>query len=120
MNISGMKPFNGDSYQAMVASIMSEEPESLQKLRVDVNPEIDELVSKALVKAVDSRYQNAEDFSDEIYKELQRYKIPPVKKLISGFLKNPIKVTDKLRAEKISNHMESALYFYNDGREPPE
>lgn len=113
--IAGMKPFNGDTYEAMVASIMSTEPEPLQKLRVDVNPEIDELVSKALVKVVDSRYQSAEDFSDGIYKELQRYKIPPVKKLISGFLKNPIKVTDKLRAEKISNHMESALYYVTMG-----
>lgn len=113
--ISGVKPFNGDTYEAMVASIMSEKPESLQQLRVDVNPEIDELVNKALVKVVDSRYKNAEEFSDRIYKELQRYKIPPVKKLISGFLKNPIKVTDKLRAEKISNHMESALYYVTMG-----
>ncbi len=113
--IAGEKPFRGESYQAMVASIMSARPEPMQKLRVDVNPELEELVAKSLVKDVDSRYQNAEDFADSLYTQLQRFKIPPVKKLISSFLKNPIKVTEKLRTEKISNHMESALYFLTMG-----
>ncbi len=113
--ICGEKPFKGDTYQEMVASIMSREPESMRKLRIDVNNEIEEQVKKALVKDVDSRYQNAEELADRIYNELQRYKIPPVKKLISGFLSNPIKVTTKLRSDKISNHMESALYYVTMG-----
>lgn len=113
--IAGQKPFNGETYQEMVASIMAKEPESLQKLRVDVNPEIEVQVMKALVKDADSRYQTAEEFADRIYTELQRYKIPPVKKLISSFLSNPIKVTTKLREDKISNHMESALYYVTMG-----
>jgi len=113
--ISGQKPFNGATYQEMVASIMSQEPESLQRLRVDVNPEIEAQVMKALVKDADSRYQSVEEFADRIYTELQRYKIPPVKKLISSFLSNPIKITNKLRTDKISNHMESALYYVTMG-----
>jgi serine/threonine protein kinase len=113
--IAGKKPFNGNTYQEMVASIMSSRPESLQQLRVDVNPEIEEQVSKALVKDADSRYQSVEEFADRIYTELQRYKIPPVKKLISSFLSNPIKVTTKLRSDKISNHMENALYYVTMG-----
>jgi serine/threonine protein kinase len=113
--ICGEKPFKGDTYQEMVASIMSKEPESMQKLRIDVNTEIEDLVKKALIKDVDSRYQTSEEFADRIYTELQRYKIPPVKKLISSFLSNPIKVTNKLRTDKISNHMESALYYVTMG-----
>jgi serine/threonine protein kinase len=113
--ICGEKPFKGDTYQEMVASIMSKEPESMQKLRIDVNTEIEEQVRKALVKDVESRFQNAEELADKIYTELQRYKIPPVKKLISSFLSNPIKVTTKLRTDKISNHMESALYYVTMG-----
>lgn len=113
--ICGEKPFKGEIYQEMVASIMSKEPESMQKLRIDVNTEIEDQVKKALVKDVDSRYQNVEELADRIYVELQRYKIPPVKKLISSFLSNPIKVTTKLRTDKISNHMESALYYVTMG-----
>jgi len=113
--ICGEKPFKGETYQEMVASIMSKEPESMQKLRVDVNEEIENLVKKALVKVADSRYQNAEELADGIYTELQRYKMPPIKKLISSFLSNPIKVTTKLRNDKISNHMESALYYVTMG-----
>jgi serine/threonine protein kinase len=113
--IAGEKPFNGETYQDMVASIMSKEPDSLQKLRIDVNEEIEGMVRKALVKDVYSRYQNAEEFADRIYNELQRYKMPPVKKLISSFLNDPIKMTNKLRTDKISNHMESALYYVTMG-----
>jgi len=113
--ISGQKPFNGGTYQEMVQSIMSQQPESLQRLRIDVNPEIEAQVMKALVKDADSRYQSVEEFADRIYAELQRYKIPPVKKLISSFLSNPIKITNKLRTDKISNHMESALYYVTMG-----
>ena len=113
--IAGEKPFRGDTYQSMVASIMSHQPESLQKLRVDVNPEIEALVEKAIVKDPPSRFQNAEEFADRIYAQLERFKLPPIKKLISSFLKNPIKVTEKLRTEKISNHMESALYYLTLG-----
>jgi serine/threonine protein kinase len=113
--ISGQKPFNGETYQEMVASIMSKEPESLQELRIDVNTEIEEQVKKALIKDAETRYQTAEEFADRIYTELQRYKIPPVKKLISSFLSNPIKVTTKLRTDKISNHMESAMYYVTMG-----
>ncbi len=113
--IAGEKPFRGNTYQSMVASIMSHQAESLQKLRVDVNPEIEALVEKAIVKDPPSRFQSAEEFADAIHAQLERFKLPPIKKLISSFLKNPIKVTEKLRTEKISNHMESALYYLTLG-----
>ncbi len=113
--IAGKKPFKGETYQAMVTSIMSQTPEPLKKLRIDVNNEIDGVVRKAMVKDMESRYQNVEELADNIYAQLERFKIPPVKKLMSSFLKNPNKMTEKLRGEKISNHMESALYFMTQG-----
>ncbi len=113
--IAGEKPFKGDTYQSMVASIMSHQAEPLQNLRVDVNSEIETLVEKAIVKDSPSRYQSAEEFADAIYAQLERFKLPPIKKLISSFLKDPIKITEKLRTEKISNHMDSALYYLTLG-----
>lgn len=113
--IAGEKPFKGDTYQAMVASIISRTPEQLRKTRVDVNDEIQELVERAITKDVESRFQSAEDFSDAVSVQLERFKIPPARKLISSFLKNPSKMTEKLRTEKVSSHMESALYFLAQG-----
>jgi len=113
--IAGEKPFKGDTYQAMVTSIMSHVQVPLRKIRVDVNSEIEALSEKAIVKDVDMRFQSAEEIADAIYAQLERFKLPPVRKLISSFLKNPGKITEKLRVEKVSNHMESALYFLTQG-----
>ncbi len=113
--IAGGKPFNGDSYQQMITSIMSQTPQLLNEIRVDVSPEIAQIAQKALIKDVDTRYQTAEEFSDVLQAQLANFKIPPVKSLIANFLKNPIKMTEKLREDKISNHLESALYFVNLG-----
>ncbi|MEE9553206.1 MAG: serine/threonine-protein kinase [candidate division Zixibacteria bacterium] len=113
--IAGEKPFKGETYQAMVTSIMSDKPEPLKKLRVDVNDGINNVVLKAIEKDVESRFQNVEEMSDAIYSQLERFKLPGSRKLISSFLKNPNKITEKLRSEKISNHMESALYYMTQG-----
>ena len=113
--IAGEKPFKGETYQAMVTSIMSQTPERLSKFRVDVNADIEKIAEKAIVKDAESRYQTAEEFSDAIYAQLERFKLPPVRKLISSFLKNPSKMTEKLRNDKISGHMESALFYLTQG-----
>ena len=113
--IAGEKPFKGESYQAMVTSIMSQPPEPLKKHRIDVNDEIGGIIEKAIIKDKESRFQNAEELADAIYAQLERFKLPPPRKLISSFLKNPGRMTEKLRTEKISNHMESALYYVTQG-----
>ena len=114
-SIAGVKPFKGDTYQAMVASIMSEKAEELKKLRVDVNQEIEAIMDKAIAKDPQSRYQSIDEFADDIYAILEKFKLPPARKLMTSFLKNPSKMTEKLRTEKISNHMESALYYLTLG-----
>jgi serine/threonine protein kinase len=109
--ISGERPFKGETYQYMVTSIMSDLPQPLGELRTDVNPEINSLVQKALIKPADSRFQSADDFSEAVFTQLDNFKIPSGRKMMAEYLKNPIKVTQKLRADKISDHLESALYF---------
>jgi serine/threonine protein kinase len=113
--ISGEKPFKGDTYQSMVASIMSQKPTSLLDLRIDVTPEIELLTEKALAKVQDLRFQTADEFAEAIYAQLSKFKIPPTRTLISAYLKNPIKVTERLRADKISDHMDAALYSFTLG-----
>jgi len=70
--VAGEKPFNGETYQSLITSIMSDYPTSLQEFRIDVTREIDELVQRALIKVADSRYQSAEEFSEAVMGNVTR------------------------------------------------
>jgi serine/threonine protein kinase/Tfp pilus assembly protein PilF len=65
--ISGRIPFKGDYDQAVVYSIINEEPEPPTSLRSGVPMELERLVNKALAKNPDERFQHA----DEILAELK-------------------------------------------------
>jgi len=113
--ITGEKPFKGETYQQVVTNIISSLPEEPSKLRIDVTPSIETIIRKALIKDVDSRFQDAEDLIIGLDEELSGYVIPSPKKIISGFVRNPIRTTEKLRTDRISKHMETALYLVNVG-----
>jgi len=113
--ITSEKPFKGDTYQEMMTSIISGNVITPSQLRVDVTPEIENVISKAMKKDIESRYQDTEELASDIEHLLESFVIPSPKKLISEFLKNPIRTTEKLRSDRISKHMESALYLVNLG-----
>jgi serine/threonine protein kinase/Tfp pilus assembly protein PilF len=70
--LTGQLPFKGDYEQAVIYSIMNEEPQSVADLRDDVSPQIEEIVSKALQKNPQKRYQNA----NEIIQDFQETSKP--------------------------------------------
>lgn len=113
--ITGEKPFKGETYQEMITSIISSTPVEPSLMRIDVTLSIENIIKKALSKDIKRRYQDADELSSDLDNELKAFVIPSSKKLISGFLKNPIRTTEKLRASRISKHMESALYLVNIG-----
>jgi serine/threonine-protein kinase len=55
--LTGELPFKGDYEQAVMYSIMNEEPAGLTDLRDDVPSELSEILGKTLQKEVDNRYQ---------------------------------------------------------------
>jgi serine/threonine protein kinase/Tfp pilus assembly protein PilF len=59
--ISGQLPFKGEYEQAVVYSIMNEDPEPLTALRPGVPPELERIVAKALTKDPQERYQSIKD-----------------------------------------------------------
>jgi serine/threonine protein kinase/lipopolysaccharide biosynthesis regulator YciM len=58
--LTGQWPFKGDYEQAVMYSILNEEPEPLTSLRSDVPAELESIVMKAMSKDPDQRYQNME------------------------------------------------------------
>ncbi len=59
--ITGQLPFRGEYEQAVVYSILNEEPKPITDWRNDVPMELERVVSKALAKVPDQRYQRMDE-----------------------------------------------------------
>jgi serine/threonine protein kinase len=59
--ITGQLPFKGEYEQAIMYSIMNEEPEAVTGLRTGVPRELERIVNKTLNKDISARYQNVAD-----------------------------------------------------------
>jgi tetratricopeptide (TPR) repeat protein len=59
--ITGQRPFRADRDQAVIHSIVNEEPEPMTALRTGVPVELERIVRKAIAKRADERYQHADD-----------------------------------------------------------
>ncbi len=59
--ITGQRAFKGDFPEAVVFSILNENPEPPAALRPEVPPELDRIVTKCLEKKTENRYQRAND-----------------------------------------------------------
>ncbi|NLP10778.1 tetratricopeptide repeat protein [bacterium] len=68
--LMGQLPFKGEYEQAVIYSILNEEPEPLTALRTDLPTELDRIVNKAIAKNPLQRYQQMGDFQADL-KSLQ-------------------------------------------------
>jgi serine/threonine protein kinase/Tfp pilus assembly protein PilF len=59
--ITGQRPFQGDYDQAVVYSILNEDPEPVTGVRTGVPMELERILDKAIKKNVEERYQNVGD-----------------------------------------------------------
>ena len=67
--LTGQLPFQGDYEQAVVYSILNEEPAPLKSLRKEIPVELEQIVLRSLVKEIGSRYGSV----NEVYKDLAQY-----------------------------------------------
>jgi serine/threonine-protein kinase len=64
--LTGELPFKGEHEQAVVYSILKEKPKPVTDLRSEIPVSIEQVVSKALEKDPDKRYQQAEELLDDL------------------------------------------------------
>jgi len=64
--LAGRLPFRGEHDQAVIYSILHQEPESLIKARPDTAPELGHIVGQALAKKADDRYQTMEELCEDL------------------------------------------------------
>ncbi len=74
--LAGKLPFNGEYDQAILYAVINEEPESLLKLRSDIPDDLRRIVSKALAKKPENRYQAADEMLKELKQLLQSIVAP--------------------------------------------
>ena len=64
--VTGQQPFKGDYEQAVIYSILSEDPEPMTALRTGVPVEFERIADKAMAKNPKDRYQHADDLLVDI------------------------------------------------------
>ncbi len=60
--LTGERPFKGDYEQAVIYSILNEEPESVENMREDLPKGLSNVISNALLKDPNRRYRSMGDF----------------------------------------------------------
>ena len=79
--LTGRKPFDGDGLTTVIAGILREDPESVDQLVPGIPKALGDVVSRALDKNRDTRFQTAEELGRElqlIRKTHQLSSLPPM------------------------------------------
>ena len=66
---AGRLPFRGEHQAALMYSLVNEDPQPLARFSENVSPEIERIVSKALAKDVEERYQSVNDLLADLRRE---------------------------------------------------
>jgi serine/threonine-protein kinase len=94
--LTGQLPFRGDREQAVVYSILKENPKPITDLRSEIPLSIEQVVDKALEKEADKRYQQVDELLDDL------------KSISAGIVPEEIKA--RLRKAKLLKRKRSILY----------
>jgi serine/threonine protein kinase len=65
--LAGENPFKGDYEQAVMYSIMEEDPEFITKVRSELPDKLEQILEKALAKKPDKRFQTIEKMINELH-----------------------------------------------------
>lgn len=71
--LTGQQPFEGETPSDVIATILKHDPAPLSSILPDVPAELEHIVSKALDKSKDERYQTAKDFLADLRRFKRHY-----------------------------------------------
>ena len=78
--LTGKTPYEGEFEQAIIYSILNEEPKTVLSLRKDIPLKLDQIVMKMLSKNKEHRYQNVSDLLADLKELKLKNKQAPVEK----------------------------------------
>ncbi len=74
--LTGRQPFSAEYDQAVIYSILNEEPQSIMKYNKDISPELASIVSKCLEKDMKKRYQSMPELKAALKSLLRETDVP--------------------------------------------
>jgi serine/threonine protein kinase/tetratricopeptide (TPR) repeat protein len=83
--LAGKLPFRGEHQAAIAYSIVNEEPDPVARYNDKISPEIERIVSKALAKDKDERYQHIDDLMADLRRERKNLEYAR-----TGYLRTPV------------------------------
>lgn len=85
--ITGQPPFRGENHQSVMYAILNQAPEPVTGLRTGVSLELDRILTKALAKDPEERYQNIEDLMVDLKTSGKKTEAPETHPSGSGRIK---------------------------------
>jgi serine/threonine protein kinase len=73
--VTGHSPFQGNSATTVCFKVANREPVAASAFDLNVPPELDEVISRAMAKDPQQRYQNGADFADDLRQLQQIFEI---------------------------------------------
>lgn len=64
--LTGFRPFQGNSAETVCYKVMNVEPVPVTSFQAELQPELDRIVSRAIAKDPDERYQTGREFAEQI------------------------------------------------------
>jgi TolB-like protein/tRNA A-37 threonylcarbamoyl transferase component Bud32/Tfp pilus assembly protein PilF len=99
--LTGKRPFTGDYEQAVIYSIINQEPEPVTELRPEVPPSLGQIVERALEKEPEKRYQKVEEL------------LADLESISAGIV--PEEIQARMRKAKLRKRKRSILYGVTAG-----
>jgi len=81
--VTGQLPFKGEYEQAVVYSILNEDPEPVTDIRSEVPKELQKIIYKTLAKEPSERYKNVDELMED-FKKINTDPIPEKYKALKG------------------------------------
>ena len=113
--VTGKTPFDGDTISTIMYRILNEIPADIRKINKQIPSAFDYIISKALDKLPENRYQNASEFA----RDLRHYKtLSPSPSQLAAVKQTPQKTLERRVARRIEPSVKT-LELMPDARKEP-
>jgi serine/threonine protein kinase len=113
--LGGRRPFEGESYSAVLRSIITIDAPPLESMNPLVPHEVVTIVHKMLFKDAAKRYQKIETVRGDLETIIEQMGLHRGKDLLREYAREPERVNDVFRKRHLTRHLDQGLYLETMG-----
>ncbi len=114
--VTGTKPFQGESYSAVIHAILTVPPPHPIEANPTVDEQISAIIEKMLKKDADERSQNITVVGEEVYRYFKNNSVEVSAKKIGEFITDPNRVSQNKIREAKEKHLKRGQYYVTMGK----